>query len=294
MSRSWSLKPCGLSVADQSAQWILPWRSERSRSLGIIVALPPSSSPDWLSRLLLLLVSTSQLLIMSILLYMYFYIFFTLCDNHILVLFCWNVYYYCTSILWFLPVLMLSVYMWRYFRPAYIRRSDVSVPVGSGRHIVLEVMHTNVPHFCFERFQLVNCFINNHRSIHHLSTRNSFPEDLHHFPQSLPLPPTAAAGAAAASTATEWLLRPSGLQPLSRAQGTRRTTTSPVAQSSPCAPCWAVDRPVDRLKVPNSRLGTVDRHGRPVHMVGRPTGRPTVGSGCFAELEIYLYLRADF
>ena len=51
----------------------------------------------------------------------------------------------------------------------------------------------------------------------------------------------------------------------------------------------AVDHPVDRLKVPNSRLGSVDRHGRPVPMVGRPTGRPTVGSGCFgkdAELEI--------
>ena len=36
----------------------------------------------------------------------------------------------------------------------------------------------------------------------------------------------------------------------------------------------AVDRPVDRLTLPNSRLGTVDRHGRPVHMVGR------LGSGC--------------
>ena len=34
--------------------------------------------------------------------------------------------------------------------------------------------------------------------------------------------------------------------------------------------------PVDRLKVPNSRLGTIDRPGR-------PAGRPTVGSGCFQK-----------
>jgi len=32
-----------------------------------------------------------------------------------------------------LPVLILSIYMWGYFRPAYIRRSNVSIPVGSGR-----------------------------------------------------------------------------------------------------------------------------------------------------------------
>jgi len=32
------------------------------------------------------------------------------------------------SILWFFPLLMLSVYMWGYFWPAYIRRSNVSVP----------------------------------------------------------------------------------------------------------------------------------------------------------------------
>ena len=44
--------------ADQSAQRILPWRSGRNRSLDIVVTFPPSSSPDWLSRPLLLLVST--------------------------------------------------------------------------------------------------------------------------------------------------------------------------------------------------------------------------------------------
>ena len=44
----------------------------------------------------------------------------------------------------------------------------------------------------------------------------------------------------------------------------------------------AVDRPVDRLKVPNSRLGTVDRHGRPVprsvdRTVDRQSGRAVSG-----------------
>ena len=38
------------------------------------------------------------------------------------------------SVLWFFLVLMLSVYTWGYFWPAYIRRSDVCVPAGSGRH----------------------------------------------------------------------------------------------------------------------------------------------------------------
>ena len=33
-----------------------------------------------------------------------------------------------------------------------------------------------------------------------------------------------------------------------------------------------VDRPIDRLTLPNSRLGTVDRHGRPVlGSVDRPS-----------------------
>jgi len=50
--------------------------------------------------------------------------------------YCWNVYYHCASALWFLPVLMLSVYIWGYFRSAYLRRSNVSVPVGSGRYTV--------------------------------------------------------------------------------------------------------------------------------------------------------------
>ena len=42
-------------------------------------------------------------------------------------------------------------------------------------------------------------------------------------------------------------------------------------------------RAVDRLKCPNSRLGTVDRPSRPVHRVGRPAGRPTIESACFRK-----------
>jgi len=49
------------------------------------------------------------------------------------------------SVLIFLPVLMLSLYMWGYFRPAYIRRSDVSVPVGSGRYRVWQFFFTYRP-----------------------------------------------------------------------------------------------------------------------------------------------------
>ena len=37
-------------------------------------------------------------------------------------------------VLWFFLVLMLSVYMWGYFQPAYIRRSNVSLPAGLGRY----------------------------------------------------------------------------------------------------------------------------------------------------------------
>jgi len=144
MSRSWSPDLSGLAVADQSAQRILSWWSERSRNLDITVALSPSSSHDWLSGPLLLLVSISQFLLCISLHVLYFCIFWwcnilvilyhSLCDNHVLVLFYWNVYYRCASALWFWPVLILSVYTWGYLRPAYIRRSDVSVPTGSGRH----------------------------------------------------------------------------------------------------------------------------------------------------------------
>ena len=38
------------------------------------------------------------------------------------------------SALWFLPLLMFSVYMWGYFCLAYICHSNVSVPSGSWRY----------------------------------------------------------------------------------------------------------------------------------------------------------------
>jgi len=38
------------------------------------------------------------------------------------------------SVLWFLLVLMLSLYTWGYFRPTYIRHSNISVLAGSGRY----------------------------------------------------------------------------------------------------------------------------------------------------------------
>ena len=101
-----------------------------AKAWSIVAALSPSSSPVWFSRPLLLLVSTSQLLYISsydALLYFWW-------CNHVLILFYWNVYDHCASALWFLPVLMLSVYTWGYLWPAYIRLSGVFVPARSGRH----------------------------------------------------------------------------------------------------------------------------------------------------------------
>jgi len=55
-------------------------------------------------------------------------------DNHVLALFLLECMLPLCFCLWFLPVLMLSVYTWGYLWPAYIRRSGVPVPAGSGRH----------------------------------------------------------------------------------------------------------------------------------------------------------------
>jgi len=41
--------------------------------------------------------------------------------------------------LWFLPVLMLIVYMWGYFWPTYICCSNVPVHAGSGRYIIYKL-----------------------------------------------------------------------------------------------------------------------------------------------------------
>jgi len=61
-------------------------------------------------------------------------------DNCVLRLLCWNVYYHCASVLWFLLVLMLTVYMWGYFCHVYIRRSNISVPEGSGCYTYKRVL----------------------------------------------------------------------------------------------------------------------------------------------------------
>jgi len=58
-------EPWWLDVTDQSAQRILPWWSECSRSLDVVATFSSNSSPIWLSRSLLVLVSTSQLLYIS-------------------------------------------------------------------------------------------------------------------------------------------------------------------------------------------------------------------------------------
>ena len=44
---------------------------------------------------------------------------------------CWNVFYHCAFIFWFLSVLILNIYMWSYFHLVYIRRTNVSVPAES-------------------------------------------------------------------------------------------------------------------------------------------------------------------
>ena len=107
MSRSWSLDHGDLAVADQSTQRILPWWSECRKSSDIAVVLPPSFSPVWLSRSLLLLVSISQLLLYISLHVLYFYI-FCWCNIPVILyhslwwpctctILCWNVYYHCAS-----------------------------------------------------------------------------------------------------------------------------------------------------------------------------------------------------
>ena len=63
---------------------------------------------------------------------MYMYQYITLCDDF--VIFMLECILPRASVLFYLHVLLLSVYTWGYFRPAYVRRSNVSVPSGSGRY----------------------------------------------------------------------------------------------------------------------------------------------------------------
>jgi len=60
-----------------------------------------------LLRFLVILYSWDIISCFVITMYLYYY--------------CWNVYYHCAFVLWFLPVLMLSVYTWGYFWPAYMK-----------------------------------------------------------------------------------------------------------------------------------------------------------------------------
>jgi len=53
----------------------------------------------------------------------------------------------CTFVLWFLPVLMLSVYMRGYFWPTYICYSNVSVYTGSGRYRVVSEPRLSHPQY---------------------------------------------------------------------------------------------------------------------------------------------------
>ena len=75
------------------------------------------------------------------------------------------------SVLWFLPVLMLSVYTWGYFWPAYIRCSNVSVPAGSGRYN--EVCHEDLIPYHHVAIKLANTFDGFYIShvSHHENTR---------------------------------------------------------------------------------------------------------------------------
>jgi len=99
----------------------------------------------WSAReiLILLLVSTFPYFILYILFLCFLVILYSwdIVSCYVITVYlcyyCWDVYYHCASVLWFFSVLMLSVYTWGYFQPAYIRRSNVSVPMGSGRYRVV-------------------------------------------------------------------------------------------------------------------------------------------------------------
>ena len=138
MSRSWSLGR-SLVVPDQSAQ--------RERGLAVAYLDPPSSSLSLIgsrdSHLatreyfpVFHIVHPAFVLLSDLLFFRYYIMPY---DNCVLVLLLLDCNYHCAYVLWFLPVLMLSVYTLGYFWPAYIRRSNVSVPSGSGRYrVVLE------------------------------------------------------------------------------------------------------------------------------------------------------------
>ena len=134
MCRSRSLDRGGPFVADQSAQW--------KRGLTVIYPDPLFFQPpligSWDSHL-----ATSKYFPVFYIAYHAFaflgdLIFLRYCimpyDTMYLCYYCWNVYYHRAFALWFFPVLMLSIYLWGYFRPAYIRHSNVSILVRLRRY----------------------------------------------------------------------------------------------------------------------------------------------------------------
>jgi len=76
------------------------------------------------------------------------------CDNVYMYYYYWNVYYHCAFIFWFLPVLILSVYMWEYFHLAYIHHSNISIPAGSGHYIFIRILLALVQQYDLELEQL--------------------------------------------------------------------------------------------------------------------------------------------
>jgi len=76
------------------------------------------------------------------------------------------------SVLWFLLVLMLSVYTRGYFWPAYIRRSNVFVPAESGHYIQ--------PSSSIYFHHLLKCYMHVHFSFYSYTvTRSSDSLNLH-------------------------------------------------------------------------------------------------------------------
>ena len=99
----------------------------------------------------------------------------------------------CTSMLWFLPVLTLSVYLWGFFWPTYIRRSNVSVSAES-RHYNNPLLSPSwwhffwkhIPKFIFGLLSLVNKPNNiKYSLIMEINEKWDFPTLIHSF---FPLP----------------------------------------------------------------------------------------------------------
>ena len=116
--------------------------AQRERGLAVAYLDPPSSSLSLICSRDSYLATREYFLVFHIVhptfvllsdhIFLRYYI--MPCDNCVLVLLLLDCILPLCFRLWFLPVLILSVYTWGYFRPAYIRRSGVPVPAGAGRY----------------------------------------------------------------------------------------------------------------------------------------------------------------